>query len=303
MAIRADDTGNWPFSAQIARLLRDRRRRRWYFSALNPSSVIKSMVRYTPCRRLQTIGVEMNQGFSFIDIIILALITGFLVFRLRSVLGRRTGNEKRPPRPNESDNVISMNRRKGSADADEASGPVIDQTPYDDEEDAARPMGGSPQMAGTVDPAAMSGIAQIKKADPTFEEDRFLGGAQMAFEMILQAYAKGDTKTLRDLLADAVYQPFASAIADRKQRGESMESELISFKSITILDAGMKDRLAQLTVRFVTEQMILIRDQAGTVVDGDPSRFDVVTDDWTFERDVASRNPNWMLAVTSTPDA
>jgi predicted lipid-binding transport protein (Tim44 family) len=64
----------------------------------------------------------------------------------------------------------------------------------------------------------------------------------------------------------------------------------------------MEGNTAKVSVRFVSEQLILVRDSSDNVVEGDPTQIDVVTDDWTFSRDVTSRNPNWFLSVTSSPD-
>jgi predicted lipid-binding transport protein (Tim44 family) len=233
----------------------------------------------------RTNGVKMGQSFSYLDIIFLALVTGFLVLRLRAVLGKRTGAEKPPQETNtqDNDNVVVLPRRN------------------DEDGEPTAPLGSWGKAVGTIDESAESGLQQIRAADGSFDENRFMSGARSAFEMILTAYAKGDIKTLRTLLAEPVYTPFAQAIAARQARGETMVSELISFKTLTLTDAGMDGSNATITLRFVTEQMILIRDAKDAVIDGDPTHIDVVTDDWTFSRDVTSRNPNWLLAVTSTP--
>lgn len=229
----------------------------------------------------------MSQGIQFIDIIFLGLVAGFLVLRLRSVLGRRTGNE-RPPRDPYSartgedaqaedrrdDNVIELPGRRRS-DLDAAAGP---QTPLE------------------------AGLTQIRLADESFEPDTFLSGARMAFEMIVESFAKGDTKALRPLLADDVYRNFEAAIRDRESRGETMETEIGSMKGITIDRAEMRQRVAFVTVRFVTEQMTIVRNAEGAVIEGDPTRYEPVTDLWTFARDTSSRDPNWQLVATDTPD-
>jgi predicted lipid-binding transport protein (Tim44 family) len=232
----------------------------------------------------------MGQSFSFIDIIFLALVTGFLVLRLRSVLGRRTGNEKSPQdaKRQGSDNVVSLPNRNEPSE--------------DDDDDQPAPLGSWSKVTGTIDSAAEPGLNAIRAADASFDDNRFLAGARAAFEMILTAYTNGDVKTLRDLLADSVYTPFAQAIAERQARGETMVCELISFKSVTLTQAAMEGNTAKVSVRFVSEQLILVRDSSDNVVEGDPTQIDVVTDDWTFSRDVTSRNPNWFLSVTSSPD-
>jgi predicted lipid-binding transport protein (Tim44 family) len=237
----------------------------------------------------------MGQSFSFLDIIFLALVTGFLVLRLRAVLGKRTGNEKPPQEDNrqDNDNVVVLPRRRGETDDDDDDAIT----------DSAAPLGSWGKAVGTIDESAESGLEKIRAADSSFDENRFMSGARSAFEMILTSYAKGDIQTLRDLLDDAVYTPFAQAIADRQSRGETMVSELISFKSLTLTNAEMDGKVANVTIRFVTEQLILIRAADDSVIEGDPTHIDVVTDDWTFSRDVSSRNPNWLLSVTSTPEA
>lgn len=246
----------------------------------------------------------MSQGISFIDIIFLALVAGFLILRLRSVLGRRTGNEKqidpfreRPTsRQNNDDGVvvdISGQRRPQPEPEERPARSSADDLPLFLRR-ATEPL---------VKPEARAGIDSIKKADPAFDENRFLGGAVSAFEMILHAYVKGDTKALRGLLADDVYRQFSDAIQGFARRNETLETELIGMRAASITAAQLDGRDAVLTVRFVTEQMVVVRDKDGQIIEGDPTRFDELVDDWTFRRDVASRNPNWFLVATSTPEA
>lgn len=232
-------------------------------------------------------GDGMSQGIQFIDIIFLGLVAGFLVLRLRSVLGRRTGEEKErdlrgrsmedvqaSPSPRE-DNVIELpGRREGER----------------------------PISFGAVDDAVEAGLTRISLADPAFEPDRFLGGARAAFEMIVEAFAKGDTAALRPLLADEVYKDFESAIRQRQEAGETMETEIEAIKSIDLTRAEMRGDTAYVTVRFVSEQMVLVKDGEGRVVAGDPTRYETVTDDWTFARNTTSRDPNWQLVATETPE-
>lgn len=251
----------------------------------------------------------MSQGISFIDIIFLGLVAGFLILRLRSVLGRRTGNEKRhdPYRP------ADRTARSESKDDDD-DGVVVDLSSRRQAEDgdasrSARssvdelPLFLRRSTTPLVAPEAAAGVADIKTADPTFDENRFLAGAVAAFEMILNAYVKGETKTLRGLLADDVYRQFSDVIKGYAARGETLETELIGMKAASVTHARLEGRVAHLTVRFVTEQMIVVRDKQGTILEGDPTRFDQLTDDWTFCRDTASRDPNWRLEATSTPEA
>lgn len=230
-------------------------------------------------------GDIMSQGIQFIDIIFLGLVAGFLVLRLRSVLGRRNGHE-RPPH-----DAYGLNRRNtGGADDNVVELP------------GRRADGEAPPHPSEARNPVEAGLTQIRLADPAFEVETFMAGARKAFEMIVEAYAKGDTRTLQPLLADDVYRNFEVAIRDRESRGETMQTEIVSMKNVSIERAEMRHRTAMITVRFVSEQMIVVRDRNGTVIEGDPTRYEMVTDLWTFSRDTSSRDPNWRLVATETPD-
>ena len=222
----------------------------------------------------------MGDGFQFFDIILFAMVAAFLVLRLRSVLGRRTGNEQRrdpfarardreaAPEP-ASDNVVSLPER-GKADAQPELAPV---------------------------PLA-EGLRQVRAADPSFDENGFVRGARSAFEMIVNAFATGDTATLRPLLSDEVYDHFAEAIRHRVAAKETHETRLLSIKAADLVEAGMDGRTAIATVKFISDQINVTRGADGAVVDGDPEHVVEKTDFWTFARNTRSTDPNWALIAT-----
>jgi predicted lipid-binding transport protein (Tim44 family) len=224
-----------------------------------------------------------GSGFQYLDIIFFAMVAGFLILRLRSVLGRRTGEEKperwRRPRP-------------GAAAPGEARpNPARIGAPAPAPAPAA-------EMAGTPLDA---GLTQIRLADQSFDPATFTPGARAAFEMIVGAFAQGDTAALRPLLNDEVYDQFSAAIRERLQRKHTHETTLIAIKSAELVEARMEGRDAIVTVKFVTEQVNVTRDEAGGVIDGDPNRVATVTDLWTFSRNTRSGNPNWLLVATASP--
>lgn len=228
----------------------------------------------------------MGEGFFFIDILIFAMVAAFLVFRLRSVLGRRHGEERQRPNPiapppagrgpmGEADNVVPL---PGRVAPDLAAEP--------------------PAYSGPVSVA--DGIKQIRSADPSFTEKHFLQGAKAAFEMIVSAFAAGDTATLRPLLADEVYDNFAEAIRKRQQAGESLDTVIQSFESVDLTSARLEGRTAFCTVTFTTHQVNVTRDANGNPVEGDGTAEEVV-DIWTFSRNTRATNPNWVLVETTVP--
>jgi len=219
----------------------------------------------------------MDGGYALFDILIFAAIAAFLIFRLRSVLGRRTGNE-RPPRPlgrgrgeerAENENVISLPER-------EAHGDAVAETPLD------------------------AGLTQIQIADNNFDPEEFLVGARVAFEMVVSSFAKGDKEALRPLLSDEVFDNFAHAIDNRERRGETLETTLVGIKDATIIEARLESRIAFVTVRFVTDQINVTTSVHGEVIEGDADHVARVTDIWTFARNTRSRDPNWALVETRT---
>lgn len=229
-----------------------------------------------------------------IDILIFALIAAFLVFRLRSVLGRRTGHE-RPRRP-----PFSPPGQRGEHQGAEHPGP--EARPTDNVVQLPERSRDEPAAPGDAASSVKAGLTQIQIADPDFNPRNFLQGARMAFGMIVEAFAKGDTATLRPLLSDDLYDAFSTAIRGRLAEGEKHETSVKSIKSAEILEARMDGRTAFVTVKFVSEQVIAVRDEQGDVIEGDAEAPIEVTDIWTFARNTRASDPNWILVETRTPN-
>jgi predicted lipid-binding transport protein (Tim44 family) len=226
----------------------------------------------------------MNDGFHALDIIFFAMVAVFLVLRLRSVLGRRTGSERPPPQD------WGMRREAPNPDAG-APDNVVDLA------NARRPVA-EPLPEGPLG----VGVAALRAADPSFSLDGFLSGARMAFEMIVEAYAAGNKKALRPLLGDEVYEPFARAIDARAAAGETLDTELMGVRKVEPIEVRMDGTVASVTVRFVSEQINLVKDAEGRILEGDPSQTTDVTDEWTFRRDTRAKDPNWQLVATRSPE-
>lgn len=231
----------------------------------------------------------MSDGFQFIDIIFFAMIAAFLVLRLRSVLGRRDGHEQ---------SFRDRFQNQQNEAAEEKVVPLRDRSePHRDDAFAKE----VPAAGNDADPLTR-GLAEIRRADPRFDAAEFVAGARVAFEMILDAYAKGDAQTLKPLLNPEVFANFSQAIRDREQAGETLEDTLVGIKSADIVEAYLDGSTAHVTVKFVSEQINVTRDENGDVVDGNPNAVIDVTDFWTFARDTKSRDPNWMLVATNSLD-
>lgn len=234
----------------------------------------------------------------FFDIILLALIAIFLVLRLRSVLGSRDGHE------GGYEDRFNRNREK-EAKRDALGRPVKDDNVVelpgarrDDDFAEDRAVEPAPDESFGYEGAVAEGIKSIRNVDASFNPKEFVEGARVAFEMILNAYATGDLKTLKALLSPEVYGGFAQAIEDRASKDHTLHETLVGIKSADLMEAYMDGRDATLTVKFVSEQISALMDADGTVIEGDPAKVVAATDFWTFARSTKSRNPNWTLVGT-----
>lgn len=235
----------------------------------------------------------MNGFFDIYTILFLVLAV-VIFLRLRSVLGRRTGNERQPfdpysaPKGNEeasSGKVINLPR------AGEAAAQTDDEPDKDDFGDIA------PEGSDLA-----NSLSAIRATDASFDPAGFLDGAKMAYEMIVTAFAEGDRKSLKNLLNRDVYDGFVGAITDRESRGEVVMSDFVSIDNAEITEAGLRSRAAHVTVRFISQLVTATSDKDGEVIQGDPNTVTKVTDIWTFAKEVGSRDPNWKLVATESAE-
>ncbi|MDH3235512.1 MAG: Tim44/TimA family putative adaptor protein [Alphaproteobacteria bacterium] len=229
---------------------------------------------------------------NYLDILILAMLAAFIIFRLRSVLGRRTGNERQPGDSFSRSLETDKSREKKSADKKSRDRDNVVPLPERDEKHPVK----EPKTP------LEKGIAAIQAADASFDEAGFLDGAKGAFEMIVTSFAMGDLGKVKAFLAKDVYDNFADAVEERLKAKETLETTVVGFKAASLMEARLVDRHAQVTVKFVSEQINATRDRNGAVIDGDPEKPVDVTDIWTFARDTRSRDPNWALVETSSPN-
>lgn len=223
------------------------------------------------------------------SILVLAALAVFVVWKLWSVLGVRTDRE----RP-------AADRPRGSEGRIGA-----EPLPPPPASDASFASAGAPSAqlwTGLAEPGSKgwAGLDAVAAADRGFSGATFIDGAKKAYELIVEAFARGDRDTLHNLLAKDVFESFAAEIAGREQRGETAEARLVSIDRATVEDAQVDLRKAQITVRFVVQLISSRRNRAGEAIEGDATEPHEIIDLWTFARDVASRDPNWKLVATES---
>lgn len=204
----------------------------------------------------------------YLDILIFAIIAVLLVFRLRSVLGQRTGfEEQTPPNAVQNNDPIPLHPDRMPAQLNDGHG-----------------------------------IDAIKAADKSFSEPEFLQGATAAFGMILTAYADGDSAQLKRLLSYDLLQSFTKSIQQRQADKESLTIDVAEMKAVSIVNAQLFDNVAAVTVQFHSVQTRTLTDESGNVIDDEDTGTQDIVDVWTFERDLTLGDPNWKLAETETPE-
>ncbi len=215
-----------------------------------------------------------------VEIVILAMIAAFLGFRLYAVLGRRAEHEEESV-PNRFEGP--ENQAPNAPGQAQAAAPAV----------PARPA----QLDGVM-PAVERGVREIASADNRFDLTAFMEGARGAYEMVLEAFWTGDRETLADLCDDDVYAGFTAAIDAREAAGETLDNSLIRVEETRIHSASLDGKLARISVLFVADIAAVTRDKDGNVIAGSLDDAIESRDVWTFTRNIASKDPNWILDET-----
>ena len=203
----------------------------------------------------------MSEAFQYIDILILAIIAGIVLLRLRSVLGRRTGHDK------------------------------TDKTSYNYE----TPQTSQEEKVIPIEPKTSSS----KREDGWFDNDDFLRGAANAYETIVTNFENGNKDALRSLLSDDVLNSFSSVIDERNSKNETVEFNFIGIEKSEIVHKDLKKNPMEVTVRFISEMITCIKNSKDEVISGSLNQVQKITDVWTFEKLKDKKSSNWLLTATS----
>lgn len=202
------------------------------------------------------------------DIIIIAMVALFIFLRLKSELGNHNDDDVSPPRHSEKKEAVPA---------------------------AVAP---SKAISSIKDPTLQESLLQMQAKNPTFDVDTFIKNATRAYELILEAFWSGDSSTLENLLSRDVFSQFKAAVDARNKAEHTLENKILGIEENTVSKATLKGSVANITMTFKTDIIAITRDKEGTVVDGDISNSIEVIDTWTFERDLKSNDPKWILVAT-----
>ena len=203
----------------------------------------------------------MDNAFQYMDIIFLAVVAGVVLLRLRSVLGKRTGSEKKDPNPYSYDKPVN-------------------------------------QSTDTLKPVQMQANINNSKTD-WFDNDNFIAGAKGAYETIVTNFENDNIKELKPLLEEDVLKSFTEVIEKRKKNGEYVEFSFIGIESAEIIYKDLNSSPMEVTVRFISEMITCIKNSKNEVISGSLNQIQKVTDVWTFAKFKNKKNANWLLLATS----
>ncbi len=220
----------------------------------------------------------MEGGFPYGDIIVIGAIAAFIILRYRAMLGEKSGRD-----------TPDLTRRP-MTDLE----PVI-QLP---EREAARQKVAERATIASEPAPFAEPFAAMRAIDPEFTAPEFLGGAKAAFEMVIDAYNERDHDTLKMLLAPAIYAEFKTALDADERAGRTAHTTLVAIVKSEIADAVLNGTKARITVDFLSEQIPLVRDRDGAIIEGDASAQEAVEDQWVFERNLKNADPAWKVVET-----
>ena len=208
----------------------------------------------------------MQNSFPYIDILIFGVIAIFLIFRLKNILGTKTGFEETNVNKKREDkkftNVVPLRSDK------------------DDDLDLE--------------------IKKILSIDPNFDIDDFLSGSKNFFEMVLESFVSGNLDNIKNFTKSSVFKSFKSAIDERNKEQETLIIDLKSIKENKITKAAINKKSIKLNVVFETLQIRALMDKNDKIIDGDTENEILVKDEWVFERKINDNNPNWTLVETKS---
>ena len=204
----------------------------------------------------------MNEAFQYLDIIILAILAGVVLLRLRSVLGRRTGHEKTDQSTFQYEQPSKELNPKV-----EIESPTVDRTSIND--------------------------------DSWFNENDFVNGANNAYEVIITNFENGNKDLLKPLLNENVTKNFFDVIDKRNANNEKVEFSFIGIESSKIIYKNLKNNPMEVTIKFVSEMITCIKNNKDEIISGSINQVQKITDVWTFSKNKTIKSNDWLLSATS----
>ena len=227
------------------------------------------------------------------DLVILAIITAYIFYRLSKNLGKNDEEEKNEihkklfERKKQIEEILNRAQQNSSAQTQNKEEKIIGASSTTQKEFA------------DLNQATQDNLTKIFEVC-NINYEFFINGAKMAFEMIINAFSKDDSETLKNLLSEKIFQGFSLAIEERKTNEKKLTTNLISIDKVEILSAMLIENQASIVVKIISKQINYISDKEQVIIEGKKDEISEITDLWTFKKDIKSSNPNWFVSATSS---
>ena len=212
----------------------------------------------------------MQNGLPYLDILIFAIIAVFLIFRLKNILGTKTGFEDSNIKKNKTEkniaNVVSIDRKKTTQSNDIENKETL----------------------------------KIKEIDKTYDHIQFIEGSQIFFKMVLDAFVEGNLDKVKEFIKPSVLKNFNFAIKERNKESETLIINLKIINKTEIFSSEISKTVLRISVLFESFQIKALKDKDNNLIDGDLNKEILVKDIWVFERKINYSNPNWTLIETKS---
>ena len=210
----------------------------------------------------------MQNGLPYLDILIFAIIAVFLIYRLKNILGTKTGFEdtnfkKETTEDNLRHNVLSNTKK------------ITEKQNNLDKE-----------------------IIKIKKTDNTFNNTQFIDGSKTFFKMVLKSFVEGNLDKVKEFIKPSVLKDFNLVIKERNKESETLIINLKAINKTEIVSSEISKTALKISVVFESSQIKALKDKNDNLIDGDLNKEILVKDIWVFERKINNLNPNWTLIET-----
>jgi len=222
----------------------------------------------------------MGGGFQIVELILLAMIAGFVALRLRNVLGKKTGHEHTRQPNGQAGNVHNLHGKISS------------------EDHAKNKFLIALEAFGTLPTTVKENLKSLNELEPGFDLNGFLEGSKSAYPMILENFWAGDMGLIKSFLNKTICKQFQTVIDDREAEGLVVENKVLEIRDTDIKDVQINGKTVEITVEFKTDIISVTRDKDGKLVEGDLTDAVDVVDVWTFARKVGNQDPNWTLVQT-----
>ena len=180
----------------------------------------------------------MQNGLPYLDILIFAIIAVFLIFRLKNILGTKTGFEDETKvkkiRTKIHTNVVSIDTKKTTQSNDKENKETLK-------------------------------IKEIDKHMITFNLSR----SEVFFKMVLDAFVEGNLDKVKDFIKPSVLKNFNLVIKERNKESETLIINLKIINKTEIFSSEISKTVLRISVLFESFQIKALKDKDNNLIDGD----------------------------------